>query len=116
MNRKKSLVGIGLIAALMALTGWLLFRDQPVTPAAGAGGKAPPYDFPHALHLAQLLVAAEGGLYRLDGGGAEAPLLQGGHPAGEMRTNVIADFRIYRCGAPHEFAVMCGHSLPEVQI
>ena len=31
MNRKKSLVGIGLIAALMALTGWLLFRDQPVT-------------------------------------------------------------------------------------
>ena len=31
MNRKKSLVGIGLIAALMALTGWLLFRDQPVS-------------------------------------------------------------------------------------
>ena len=31
MNRKKSLVGIGLIAALMALTGLLLFRDQPVT-------------------------------------------------------------------------------------
>lgn len=29
MNRKKSLVGIGLTAALMALTGWLLFRDQP---------------------------------------------------------------------------------------
>ena len=49
MNRKKSLVGIGLIAALMALTGWLLFRDQPVTrllhtlgqlAAAGAGSHA----------------------------------------------------------------------------
>ena len=47
MNRKKSLVGIGLIAALMALTGWLLFRDQPVTrllhtwPSWGVRPRAP---------------------------------------------------------------------------
>ena len=31
MSRKKTLVGIGLIVAIMALTGWMLFKDQPVT-------------------------------------------------------------------------------------
>ena len=31
MSRKKTLVGIGLIVAIMALTGWMLFKDQPIT-------------------------------------------------------------------------------------
>ena len=31
MNRRKSMMGIGLILGLMALTGVLLFKDQPIT-------------------------------------------------------------------------------------
>ena len=31
MSRKKTLVGIGLIVAIMALTGWMLFKEKPIT-------------------------------------------------------------------------------------
>ena len=30
MNRRKTLVGLGLILALMALTGWVLLKDLPL--------------------------------------------------------------------------------------
>lgn len=42
MDKRKSLVGIGLILALMALTGYLLFRDMPVSRLVSAlGGLRP---------------------------------------------------------------------------
>ena len=42
MSRKKTLLGIGLLLALLALTGWLLFRDQSVARLARVlGGLRP---------------------------------------------------------------------------
>ena len=35
MNRRKTLVGLGLVLALMALTGWILLRDLPLGTLAG---------------------------------------------------------------------------------
>ena len=35
MNRRKTLVGLGLILALMALTGWVLLKDLPLGRLAG---------------------------------------------------------------------------------
>ena len=42
MNRKKTLMGIGVLLALMALTGWMLFKDQPIARLAGILGQLRP--------------------------------------------------------------------------
>ena len=35
MSKRKSCLGIALMLGLMALTGWMLFRDQPFSRLAG---------------------------------------------------------------------------------
>lgn len=42
MNRRKTLVGLGLILALMALTGWILLKDLPLGTLAGILGRVRP--------------------------------------------------------------------------
>ena len=42
MNKRKTLVGLGLVLALMALTGWVLLRDLPLGRLADILGRARP--------------------------------------------------------------------------
>lgn len=59
MDKRKSLVGIGLILALMALTGYLLFRDMPVSRLAGALGGLRPLWLLAGLGMMFLFVGSE---------------------------------------------------------